>query len=133
LGRAEFRMLLPLFPTAIESLPLAGYDLVISSSHAVAKGAIAAPGALHVSYVHSPMRYIWEAADAYAPSVPGGALGRAAFGALAHYLRLWDTASTARVDGLGAHSRYTRDRIQRCYGRGSEVIEPPVDVARFER
>ncbi len=131
--RAGFRLLLPLFPLAIESLRLDGYDLVISSSHAVAKGAIAPPGALHVSYVHSPMRYIWEAGSEYAPRVPGGAVGRAAFGAVAHYLRLWDTTVTARVDALVANSRYTRDRIQRCYGRASEVIEPPVDIARFER
>jgi glycosyltransferase involved in cell wall biosynthesis len=132
-GRVGFRLLLPLFPMAIESFRLDGYDLVISSHHAVAKGVLAPPGALHVSYVHSPMRYIWEAGGEYAPSVPGGALGRAAFGALAHYLRLWDTASTSRVDALCANSRYTRDRIQRCYGRASEIIEPPVDVARFER
>jgi glycosyltransferase involved in cell wall biosynthesis len=132
-GRIGFRLLLPLFPMAIESFNLDGYDLVISSHHAVAKGVIAPPGALHVSYVHSPMRYVWEAGGEYAPSVPGGALGRAAFGALAHYLRLWDTASTARVDALVANSRYTRDRVRRCYGRASEVIEPPVDVARFER
>jgi len=132
-GRIGFRLLLPLFPMAIESFRLDGYDLVISSHHAVAKGVLAPAGALHVSYVHSPMRYIWEAGGEYAASVPGGAVGRAAFGALAHYLRLWDTASTARVDALVANSRYTRDRIQRCYGRASEVIEPPVDVARFER
>jgi glycosyltransferase involved in cell wall biosynthesis len=131
--RSAFRLLLPIFPAAIESLRLDGYDLVISSSHAVAKGAIAPPGALHVSYVHSPMRYIWEAGSEYAPRVPGGAVGRAAFGAVAHYLRLWDMAVTARVDALVANSRYTRDRIRRCYGRASEVIEPPVDVARFER
>ena len=132
-ARIGFRLLLPLFPLAIESFRLDGYDLVISSHHAVAKGVLAPPGALHVSYVHSPMRYIWEAGGEYAPRVPGGAAGRAAFGALAHYLRLWDTASTARVDALVANSRYTRDRIRRCYGRTSEIIEPPVDVARFER
>ncbi len=133
LGRAEFRMLLPLFPRAIESLPLAGYDLVISSSHAVAKGALAAPGALHVSYVHSPMRYIWEAADEYAPAVPGGRLGRAAFAALSRYLRRWDLASTARVQSLVANSVYTQARIRKVYGREAGVIEPPVDADRFAR
>jgi glycosyltransferase involved in cell wall biosynthesis len=133
LGRAEFRMLLPLFPRAIESLSLAGYDLVVSSSHAVAKGAIAAPGALHVSYVHSPMRYIWEAADEYAPAVPGGPLGRAAFAALSRYLRRWDLASTARVQTLVANSVYTQARIRQVYGREAEVIEPPVDADRFAR
>ncbi len=126
-------MLLPLFPWAIESLPLAGFDLVISSSHAVAKGAIAAPRALHLSYVHSPMRYIWEAADDYAPAVPGGPIGRAAFAALARRLRRWDVASTERVHAMAANSVYTQARIRRVYGRDSEVIEPPVDAARFAR
>jgi glycosyltransferase involved in cell wall biosynthesis len=128
-----FRLLLPLFPTAIESFRLDGYDLVVSSSHAVAKGAIAAPGALHVAYVHSPMRYVWEASRAYAPSVPGGMSGRAAFALVAHYLRLWDIASTARVDVLVANSAYTRARIRRSYERDAAVIEPPVDTARFAR
>jgi len=133
LGQADFRALLPLFPLAIESLRLDGYDLIVSSSHAVAKGAVAPPGALHVSYVHSPMRYVWEAERDYQPSVPGGALGRAAFGAMARYLRRWDLASTARVDALVANSVYTRARIQRVYRRDAEVIEPPVDATRFAR
>ena len=130
-GGPGFRLFLPLFPAAIESFRLDGYDLVVSSSHAVAKGAIAAPGALHVSYVHSPMRYVWEAGAAYQPAVPGGAPGRAAFALLAHYLRLWDTVSTARVDLLVANSAYTRARIQRTYRRDAAVLEPPVDTARF--
>ena len=133
LGPAGFRMLLPLFPKAIESLPLGEFDLVISSSHAVAKGAIAAPRALHLSYVHSPMRYIWEAAEDYAPAVPGGPLGRLAFAALAHRLRRWDVASTKRVHAMAANSVYTQARIRRVYGRDSQVIEPPVDAARFAR
>jgi glycosyltransferase involved in cell wall biosynthesis len=133
LSLSGFRMLLPVFPLAIESFCLDGYDLVVSSSHAVAKGAIAPAGAVHVSYVHTPMRYVWEAGPEYAPRVPGGTLGRAAFGVLAHYLRLWDTVATTRVDALVANSRYTRDRIRRCYGRESTIIEPPVEVDRFER
>jgi len=68
-----------------------------------------------------------------APRIPGGAVGRAAFGLVAHYLRLWDTTSTARVDALVANSRYTRDRIRRCYGRDAAIIEPPVEIERFER
>jgi glycosyltransferase involved in cell wall biosynthesis len=131
LGATDFRALLPLFPLAVESFALDDFDLVISSSHAVAKGAIAGPGALHVSYVHSPMRYVWEATEDYRPAVPGGAIGRAVFAAVAHYLRLWDVVSTARVDALCANSRYTRARIQRTYGRDAEVIEPPVDATRF--
>jgi glycosyltransferase involved in cell wall biosynthesis len=133
LGRAEFRLLLPLFPLAVESFRLDGYDLVISSSHAVAKGVRPAPGALHVSYVHSPMRYIWEAQPIYAGSVPGGAVGRATFAWVARRLRRWDVASTARVDEMVANSRYTQARIRRYYGREASVIEPPVDVNRFAR
>ena len=133
LGRAGFRMLLPLFPAAIESFRLDEYDLVISSSHAVAKGARPRAGALCVSYVHSPMRYVWEAEEAYAPHVPGGALGRKAFALLAGYLRRWDVAVTDRAVALAANSTYTRARIQRYYGRDSVVIEPPVDTRRFAR
>ena len=130
-GGPGFRMFLPLFPAAIEAFRLDAYDLIVSSSHAVAKGAIARPGALHVSYVHSPIRYVWEARDDYMPSVPGGAAGRAAFGLMAPYLRRWDVRSTKRVDVLIANSVYTRERIQRVYGRDATVIEPPVDLARF--
>jgi glycosyltransferase involved in cell wall biosynthesis len=133
LGRAGFRMLLPLFPLAIESFRLNEYDLVISSSHAVAKGVIPGPSSLHISYIHSPMRYVWEAEGAYGSHVPGGAVGRAAFALLAHYIRLWDTASTARIDTLIANSRYTQERIRRCYGRESQVISPPVNADRFAR
>ena len=133
LGRAGFRMLLPLFPAAIESFRLDGYDLVISSSHAVAKGARPRKGALCVSYVHSPMRYVWEAEDAYSTHVPGGALGRAAFALLAAGLRRWDKAVTGRAVALAANSTYTRSRIQRYYGRDAIVIEPPVDAGRFGR
>jgi glycosyltransferase involved in cell wall biosynthesis len=133
LGHAEFRWLLPLFPLAVRSFRLDGYDLVVSSSHAVAKGARAAPGALHVAYLHSPMRYVWEAQAAYAASLPGGALGRTAFDLLARGLRRWDVASTAGAHALVANSRYTRDRIRRYYGREATVIEPPVDARRFAR
>jgi glycosyltransferase involved in cell wall biosynthesis len=133
LGRAGFRMLLPLFPAAVESFRLDGYDLVISSSHAVAKGARPAAGALCVSYVHSPMRYVWEAAGEYSTHVPGGALGRAAFALLARYLRRWDVAVTDRAVALAANSTYTQARIQRYYRRDAVVIEPPVDTRRFAR
>src|SRR5262245_7375734 len=133
LGRAGFRMLLPLFPAAIESFRLDGYDLVISSSHAVAKGARPRNGALCVSYVHSPMRYVWEAEDAYRTHVPGGPLGRAAFALLARRLRRWDRAATGRAVALAANSTYTRARIQRYYGREGVVIGPPVATRRFAR
>lgn len=127
----NFRGLLPLFPLAAESFQLAGYDLVISSSHCVAAGALAPPEALHVAYLHSPMRYAWEAQASYEARVGGGALGRWAFRAAAHYLRLWDVAASARPDLLIANSTYTRDRVRRYYRREAEVIEPPIDTRRF--
>ena len=120
LGRAGFRMLLPLFPAAIESFRLDDYDLVISSSHAVAKGARPPAGALCVSYVHSPMRYVWEAEGDYTTHVPGGAVGRAAFALVARYLRRGDLAVTPRAVALAANSAYTQARIQRYYGRAAQ-------------
>jgi glycosyltransferase involved in cell wall biosynthesis len=133
LVRGRFRAFLPLFPLAVESFRLDGYGLVISSSHCVAMGALAPPRALHVAYVHSPMRYIWEAQAAYRGGVPGGPLGRAAFAGLAHLLRAWDVRASARPDVLVANSTYTRDRVRRYYSRDAEVLEPPIDTRRFER
>jgi glycosyltransferase involved in cell wall biosynthesis len=128
----RFRGLLPLFPLAAESFRLDGYDLVISSSHCVAAGVLAPPRALHVAYLHSPMRYAWEARAAYEAEVKGGMLGRLAFRGLTHYLRWWDAAASARPDLLIANSTYTQARIRRYYGRDAEVIEPPIDTRRFE-
>src|SRR5215471_8100420 len=129
----RFRALLPLFPLAVEAFRLDRYGLVISSSHCVALGALAPPSALHVAYVHSPMRYIREGQEAYETGVPGGKLGRLLFRGAAHYLRAWDTAAAARPDVLIANSAYTRDRIRRYYRREAEVIEPPIDTRRFAR
>lgn len=128
----RFRGLLPLFPLAAESFDLRGYNLVISSSHCVAAGVLTPPAALHVAYLHSPMRYAWEGRAAYEAKVGGGALGRWAFRAAAHYLRSWDRAASARPDVLIANSTYTRDRVRRYYGREAEIIEPPIDTRRFE-
>src|SRR5215831_12074932 len=133
LMRGRFRAFLPLFPLVVESFRLDRYQLVISSSHCVALGALAPPSALHVAYVHSPMRYIREGQEAYETGVPGGKLGRLLFRGAAHYLRAWDTAAAARPDVLIANSAYTRDRIRRYYRREAEVIEPPIDTRRFAR
>jgi glycosyltransferase involved in cell wall biosynthesis len=131
--RGRFRGLLPFFPLAIESFDLSGYGLVISSSHCVAIGALAPPSALHVAYVHSTLRYVREGQATYEARVPGGVLGRTLFRGVAGHLRRWDTAAASRPHVLIANSRYTRDRIQRYYGRSSTVIEPPIDTQRFER
>lgn len=130
-GRHHFRPLLPLFPWAVEGFDLKGYDLVLSSSHCVAKGVIPAPDALHVSYVHTPMRYVWDLRGEYLSAARAGWVKRALGGVAAHYLRLWDVASAARVDQFVANSHHVRRRIWKYYHREAKVVYPPVDVGRF--
>ncbi len=131
-ARRHFRMLLPLFPRAIESLDLSGYDLVISSSHAAAKNVRTGPAQLHVCYCHTPMRYAWDLRDQYLR--PRG-LASGWKGMLAHRildrLRVWDRQASARVTEFVANSEFVRDRIARCYGRTATVIHPPVDTAFY--
>jgi glycosyltransferase involved in cell wall biosynthesis len=127
--RRHYRRYLPLFPAAIEDFDLSGYDLVVSTSHCVAKGAIPAPGARHLCYCHSPMRYAWDQEHAYFPRRRGpGARLRAL--ALSR-LRTWDAASAPRVDRFVANSRFVAERIRRYYGREATVLPPPVDTAFF--
>jgi glycosyltransferase involved in cell wall biosynthesis len=124
-----YRYYLPLFPAAVERFDLRGYDLVLSSSHCVAKSA-AAPGGLHVSYCFTPMRYVWDMYGDYIG--PGtGLLPRLVMPALAAALRRWDRATSRRVHHFVAISRHVAERIQRCYGRPAEVIYPPVEAQRF--
>jgi glycosyltransferase involved in cell wall biosynthesis len=127
--RRHYRRYLPLFPAAIEDFDLGGYELVISTSHCVAKGAIPAPGAFHLCYCHSPMRYAWDQEHAYFPRRRGAAARLRGLALSA--LRSWDAASAARVDLFVANSRFVARRIERYYRRGAEVIPPPVDVDFF--
>ena len=124
----HYRKLLPLFPWAIERFRLEGYDLVLSSSHAVAKGIRAGIGATHVSYCFTPMRYVWDQADAYL----GRGVKRALSAPLVAGLRRWDrrTSGPDRVQRFIGISQTTSDRIQAHYGRPADVIFPPVDVER---
>jgi glycosyltransferase involved in cell wall biosynthesis len=124
----RYRHYLPLFPAAAERFDLRGFDLVVSSSHCVAKGVRPAPGALHVCYCHTPMRYVWDRYDDYfGPGrVPG--LVRPVIGAVAEALRAWDVATASRVDHYAANSAYVAGRIRRYYGRDAEVVPPPVDA-----
>jgi glycosyltransferase involved in cell wall biosynthesis len=124
-----YKHYLPLMPMALEQLDLSDYDLVISSESGPAKGAIAAPGATHVCYCHSPMRYIWNMYHAYRRSAGRGTKMLMPY--LAHYLRNWDQITAARVDSFAANSYNVAARIQRYYGRSATVIYPPVDVDRF--
>jgi len=127
--RRHYRRYLPLFPAAIEDFDLGPYRLVVSTSHCVAKGAIPAPGALHVCYCHSPMRYAWDQEHAYFPRRRGP--GARLRGLVLTALRAWDVASAARVDAFVANSRFVARRIRRYYRRDAEVIHPPVDLDAF--
>ncbi|MCB0416446.1 MAG: glycosyltransferase [Bdellovibrionaceae bacterium] len=122
-----YRYLLPLFPMAIERLDLRGYDLVISSSHCVAKGVITDPESTHISYCHTPMRYVWDCYHDYFP--PG--FKENLMAPFLHYLRTWDAASAGRVDEFIANSQFVRQRIGRYYRREASVIYPPVDTEFF--
>ena len=132
LPRRGYRHYLPLFPLAVERFDLRGYELVVSTSHAVAKGCRPAPSATHVAYIHTPMRYVWDQFDAYFGAGRASALTRLAANAVAPYLRRWDVRSTRRVHGLVANSRFVADRIRRFWRREVDaVVYPPVDTARF--
>jgi glycosyltransferase involved in cell wall biosynthesis len=131
-SRTHFRNYLPLLPLAIEQLDFAGYDIVISSNHAVAKGVVTGPNQLHISYVHSPMRYAWDMQQQYlAESGIASGVRGSIVRAMLHYLRNWDAISAARVDAFVANSNFVASRIRKFYRRDSTVIYPPVDVARF--
>jgi glycosyltransferase involved in cell wall biosynthesis len=132
LPKRTYRHYLPLFPAAIESFDLSPYDLVISTSHAVAKGARPGPRAVHVAYIHTPMRYVWDQFDAYFGQGRAGLLTRIAARVVAPALRRWDVRSTRRVQGLIANSRFVAERIRRFWSREVDaVVYPPVDTERF--
>ena len=126
-----YRHYLPLFPTAIESFNFAGYDLILSSSHCVAKGVIPHAGTKHISYVHTPMRYVYEMYDQYFGPQHMGRLKRCIIPFFANYLRMWDVATAGRVDHFVANSENVRRRIQRHYRRDATVIWAPVDTQRL--
>jgi glycosyltransferase involved in cell wall biosynthesis len=131
-ARKHFRKYLPLMPVAVEQFDLSGYDLVISSNHAVAKGVLTGPDQLHISYVHSPMRYAYDLQHQYLRE-SGSARGikGAVTRWLLHRLRLWDRSSAAGVDAFVANSSYIAARIAKAWRREAEVAHPPVDLARF--
>ena len=131
-ARRHFRYFAPLFPRAIESLDMSGFDLVISSSHAVAKGVRTRPGQVHVCYCHTPMRYAWDLREQYLATT-GLAHGwkGAVVRRLLDRLRDWDYAASARVTAFIANSEHIRERIRRCYDRAATVVYPPVDTAFF--
>jgi glycosyltransferase involved in cell wall biosynthesis len=131
-ARTRYQQYLPLMPMAIEQLDLSGYDLVISSSHAVAKGVLTGPDQLHISYVHSPIRYAWDLQHQYLTEsgMNTGLKGKLARMIL-HYMRMWDQRTAAAVDEFVANSRFIGRRIDKAYRRPSTVIYPPVDTSGF--
>ncbi|MEO0757663.1 MAG: glycosyltransferase [Cyanobacteria bacterium J06648_16] len=130
-ARKAFRQYLPLMPLAIEQFDLSAYDVVISSSHAVAKGIVTAPHQLHISYVHTPIRYAWELQHQYLQRAQLTGLKGGFARLVLHYLRLWDRLSADRVDRFVANSKFIAGRIRKTYRRSAEVIYPPVEVDRF--
>ncbi|CAB3689242.1 D-inositol-3-phosphate glycosyltransferase [Paraburkholderia phenoliruptrix] len=132
LARSKYRTYLPLMPLAIEQLDVSAYDVVISSSHAVAKGILTGPDQVHISYVHSPIRYAWDLQHQY---LQQSRLTRGLKSALArlilHYIRNWDIRTSNSVDGFVANSEFIARRIKKVYQRDAQVIFPPVDVDAF--
>ncbi len=130
-AKGHYRSFLPLFPLAIEGFNIREYDMVLSSSHCVAKGVLTSPSAVHVCYCHTPMRYIWDHYYTYFGNGKKGLVSRLFMPAVAHYLRMWDVASCNRVDYFVANSYHIANRIKKYYKRSAEVIHPPVDCSLY--
>lgn len=130
-ARRHFRSYLPLMPLAVEQLDLSSYDLILSSSHAFAKGVITGPRQVHICYCHTPIRYAWDLQETYLAGA--GIRGvRSWFArAVLHYIRLWDVRTAHGVDEFVANSHYVARRIRKTYGREAVVIHPPVDTGFF--
>jgi glycosyltransferase involved in cell wall biosynthesis len=127
----HYRKYLPVFPAAAATIDVTGYDLVVSSSHCVAKGVKRALGAVHVCYCHTPMRYVWDRYDDYFGGDRVAPAARPFIALAAARLRAWDVATAPRVDHFAANSAYVAGRIRRYYDRPSTVIPPPVDTDFF--
>ncbi len=131
-ARKRYRSFLPLMPIAIEQLDVTGYDLVISTNSAVAKGVVTGPDQVHIAYTFSPIRYAWDLQETYLreSGITRG-LKNIFARSILHYLRLWDTRTANGVDHFVAISHFIERRIRKAYGRSSTVIYPPVNLDRF--
>jgi glycosyltransferase involved in cell wall biosynthesis len=132
LPRAEryYRYYLPVFPLAVEQFTLDDYDLVISSSHCVAKSVITPPRVRHLCYCHTPMRYAWDQFEHYFGARRVGLVSHAARPILRHLAR-WDAATSGRPDRYVANSQYVAERIRRYYNRAASIVHPPVDTSFY--
>ena len=131
-GKSHYQYFLPLFPALVGRFDLRRYDLVLSSSHAAAKGVRVRSDAVHLCYCHTPMRYIWDQYDQYFGPGRAAWYVRFAMSIVRKPLQRWDVESSKRVDGFVANSHYVQERIRRLYGRESDVIYPPVASGRFK-
>lgn len=131
-ARKKYRSYLPLMPFAVEQLDLSAYDMIISSSAAVAKGVITGPGQIHIAYINTPIRYAWDLTHQY---LREGGLGMGPKGVLArlilHYIRIWDLRTVPGIDVMLANSGFISKRIWKVYRRESQVLYPPIDVEKF--
>lgn len=129
----KYRNYLPLMPLAIEQLDVSKYDVVVSSSHAVAKGILTGPDQLHISYVHSPIRYAWDLQHQYLKELKiDRGLKSLLIRWLLHKIRLWDYRTANGVDHFVANSKFIARRIKKVYGREADVIYPPVNTDMFQ-
>ena len=131
LKATRYRHYLPLFPTAIELFNFKDYDIISSTAHCVAKGVRTPPGTLHISYLHTPMRYVWDMYEEYFSPEKIGWVATKLIPPIANYLRMWDVTSANRVDYFIANSRHVARRIEKYYRRDATVIPPPVDTDKF--
>ena len=132
LGKSNVQKYLPLIPFAIEELNLSKYDLILSSSHIASKGVLTSPDQLHISYIHTPMRYAWDQMETYIEFSNFKKFGlEIPLRYLLFKLREWDFISGNRPDYLIANSSYTSKRIKKYWGKESEIIFPPVEIERF--
>jgi glycosyltransferase involved in cell wall biosynthesis len=131
-AKNKYRSYLPLMPFAVEQIDLSDYDLIISSSHAVAKGVITGPDQLHICYCHSPIRYAWDMQHQYLRQARlTRGLKSLSARLILHYIRIWDYRTANGVDKFIANSSYIARRIAKIYRRDAQVIFPPVDIATF--
>jgi glycosyltransferase involved in cell wall biosynthesis len=128
--RRTYRFWFPLYPWAIDQMDLSGFDLVISSSAAFSKGVNVRPGARHICYCHTPMRYVWDY-DAYVARERFGPLTRRALPPMIERMREWDLRTGDHPSLYIANSTAVAERIRRCYGRQAEIIHPPVGIDRY--
>ena len=126
----HYQKYLGFMPRALENLDLSSYDLILSSESGPTKGIVPSPGAHHICYCHSPMRYIWDEYYTYTDQLDP--ISRFVFSRVAHQMRIWDVVSAARVDQFIANSTFTASRIERYYRRDARIVRPPVDTARFK-